>query len=321
MNAESVRKITIVMPVFEDRTASTILIETLKKQYGECLTCIIIDDGSVIEPVAKDVLSSRDIRGSVIYLKRNVGHQRAIAIGLGYAEEHKGDSDYVVVMDSDGEDRPESIEDLLKALEGDDLDVAVAERKSRVEALRFKVFYEIYRMLFTLLTGRRISFGNFMAITPAGLRRLTAMQEIYTHIAGSVITSGLRVAHCPIARGPRLAGQSRMDFVSLALHGFRAVMLFAEDVLLRVGVACALVASLSVIAGVVAVGLKLFGYATPGWFSVTIGILLLVFLQTGALTLMTLLLTGVVKGDSVNLVRYQDFVDVTRTSGQHDGPD
>ena len=302
--------------MFEDRTASTILLEKLKARYADGLTCVIVDDGSVREPVVPDVLSSREIKGSVIYLKRNVGHQSAIAIGLCYAEEHESDSDYIVVMDSDGEDDPETIDILLTALEGDELDVAVAERKSRVETLRFKIFYEIYRQVFILLTGRRISFGNFMAMTPAGLRRLAAMQEIYTHIAGSVITSRLRVTACPIARGPRLAGQSRMNFVSLALHGFRAVMLFAEDVLVRVGVACALVAVLSVIAGVIAVGLKLFGYATPGWFSVAIGILMLVFLQTGAVTLMTLLLTGVVKGGNANRVRYLDFVQRVERSGE-----
>ncbi|MDA0791218.1 MAG: glycosyltransferase [Proteobacteria bacterium] len=316
MNTETTRKITIGMPGFEARTASTILLEKLKARYADGLTCVIVDDGSVREPVVPDVLSSREIKGSVIYLKRNVGHQSAIAIGLCYAEEHESDSDYIVVMDSDGEDDPETIDILLTALEGDELDVAVAERKSRVETLRFKIFYEIYRQVFILLTGRRISFGNFMAMTPAGLRRLAAMQEIYTHIAGSVITSRLRVTACPIARGPRLAGQSRMNFVSLALHGFRAVMLFAEDVLVRVGVACALVAVLSVIAGVIAVGLKLFGYATPGWFSVAIGILMLVFLQTGAVTLMTLLLTGVVKGGNANRVRYLDFVQRVERSGE-----
>ena len=40
-----------------------------------------------------------------------------------------------------------------------------------------------------------------------------------------------------------------------------------------------------------------------------LGILLLVFLQTGALTLMTLMLTGVVRGGLVSKIDYQDFVD------------
>ena len=100
-----------------------------------------------------------------------------------------------------------------------------------------------------------------------------------------------------------------MNFVGLALHGFKGLMVFAEDVLVRVGIACTLVAFLAVFGGVLAVALKIFGFATPGWFSVALGILLLVFLQTGALTLMTLMLTGVVKGGSVAAADYELFID------------
>ena len=97
--------------------------------------------------------------------------------------------------------------------------------------------------------------------------------------------------------------------LNLALHGFKGLMVFAEDVLVRVGIGCAVVAALSIIGSAVAICLKLFNYATPGWFSVALGILLLVFLQTGALTLMTLLLTGVVRGGLVANMAYLDFVD------------
>ncbi len=190
-----------------------------------------------------------------------------------------------------------------------DVDIVVAERRSRVETLKFRLFYIVYKWLFRLLSGRGISFGNFMAMKPSALRRLVAMQELWIHVAGSVLTSKLRVRACPLDRGSRYAGQSKMNFVGLALHGFRALMVFAEDVLVRVGIACALVAVLSVLGSLAAVFLKLFGFATPGWFSVALGILLLVFLQTGALTLITLMLTGVVRGGSSAAVDYRAFVD------------
>ena len=87
-------------------------------------------------------------------------------------------------------------------------------------------------------------------------------------------------------------------------------MVFAEDVLVRVGIACALIASLSVIGAGAAVVLKLLGFSTPGWFSVALGILVLMFLQTGALALMTLMLTGVVRGGTVTTaIAYHDFVE------------
>lgn len=59
-----------------------------------------------------------------------------------------------------------------------------------------------------------------------------------------------------------------------------------------------------------AVILKIFGYSTPGWFSVALGILVLMFLQTGALALMTLMLTGVVRGGTVaTTTTHHDFIE------------
>ena len=88
-------------------------------------------------------------------------------------------------------------------------------------------------------------------------------------------------------------------------------MVFAEDVLIRVGIACGFIASMSVIAIIIAFVLKFSGFATPGWFSVVVGILFLVFLQTGALTLMTLMLKGIVKSGAPAPVpaSYKEFVD------------
>ena len=78
---------------------------------------------------------------------------------------------------------------------------------------------------------------------------------------------------------------------------------------MRVGIVCAMVAVATVLASALAIALKLANFATPGWFSVALGILLLVFLQTGALTLMTLMLTGVVRAGAPNQIDYQAYLD------------
>jgi len=62
--------------------------------------------------------------------------------------------------------------------------------------------------------------------------------------------------------------------------------------------------------------LKLLGYATPGWFSIALGILFLVFLQTGALTLMTLMLTGVVRNSAIVPIDYRVLVDRVEHAAQ-----
>jgi hypothetical protein len=303
------QRFAIVMPVYEDREASKRLLKELFAEYGNRPYVVIVDDGSLHQPVQLQVLKDVGLSGLVIRLKRNVGHQRAIAIGLNYVADHHPDMPCTVVMDSDGEDTPQSIRQLVAPLSVSNVDVVVAQRKSRVETLRFKAFYLVYKALFQLLTGRKISFGNFMAVGPIGLKRLAAMQELWMHVAGCVLSSKLRIQTLPIDRGPRYAGKSKMNFVGLALHGFRALMVFAEDVLVRVGMMCALVASLTVSASFLAIGLKLANFATPGWFSVALGILLLVLLQTGALTLMTLMLTGVVRAGAPNQIDYRAYID------------
>ncbi|MBT9549204.1 MAG: glycosyltransferase [Hydrogenophaga sp.] len=302
--------IVIVMPVYEDLEASGRLFQELGQQFGDRVFVVAVDDGSVRQPLSVESLSNAGIAGAVLKLRRNVGHQRAIAIGLSYAAEHLVPGQQVVVMDSDGEDLPSTIPTLLAQLDNPAVDVVVAQRKSRVETFRFKAFYQVYKRFFSVMTGRPISFGNFMALKPAAVKRLVSMQELPIHVAAAVLASKLRTGVCPLDRGPRYAGQSKMNFVGLALHGFKALMVFAEDVLVRVGIASALIATFAVVGSVAAVVLKLMGYSTPGWFSLVLGIFVLLFLQTAALALMTLMLTGVMRsGSVVTAVAHRDFID------------
>ena len=313
------RKI-VVMPVYEDLEASSKLLVELARTQGPDTYVVAVDDGSVRQPLPISAIEASGLEGVVIRLRRNVGHQRAIAIGLGYVAEHFDGNDIVVVMDSDGEDTPESITELVAGLDSADVDVVVASRRSRVESLKFKSFYIVYKLLFSLLSGRQISFGNFMAAKMPAVRRLASMQELWIHVAACVLGSKLRVQTCALDRGPRYAGRSKMNFVGLALHGFRALMVFAEDVLVRVGIACTMVAALSIIGGIVATGLKMLGFASQGWFSLAFGILVLVFLQTAALTLIILMLSGMMRGGGVMSVgSYREFVDEVLHAGRRSG--
>ena len=47
-----------------------------------------------------------------------------------------------------------------------------------------------------------------------------------------------------------------------------------------------------------------------GWFSVALGVLIIIFLQTGALALMTLILTGIVRSDNTaGTIVFSEFID------------
>lgn len=303
-------RVFVVTPVFEDTMACRQLVRELAGEVGTKLCVVAVDDGSVKSPLDPKTLREAGVEGVVLRLRRNVGHQQAIAIGLGYLAESLDPGDRVVVMDADGEDLPSDVPRVLRELEREDIDVVVASRGIRSENWSFKAFYSVYKKFFRTMTGRTISFGNFMALKPRAVRRLVAMQELSTHVAAAVLASRLRILACSLDRGHRYAGESKMNFVGLVLHGFKALMVFAEDVLVRVGLASAGTAVVAVLGALTAVLLKLLGFATPGWFSVALGILFLVFLQTGALALMTLMLTGVVRSGTVSTsISYRDFVE------------
>ncbi len=67
-----------------------------------------------------------------------MGHQRAIAVGLVVAAEKTG-SDCIVVMDSDGEDRPEDLRDLISGAERFPDNIICARRAERSESAWFRI--------------------------------------------------------------------------------------------------------------------------------------------------------------------------------------
>jgi polyisoprenyl-phosphate glycosyltransferase len=282
----------VVTPVYEDRESFAALCRALAAQpLGVELHVVAVDDGSLTAPPMQSDIAAAGLNGEILHLARNVGHQAAIAIGLVHAagiERLAG----CIIMDSDGEDAPEALASLIDAIRSTEFDVAVARRAKRSESLPFRAFYILYRQAFRILTGQVIRFGNFMALTPRALRRLAAMHESWTHVAGAVVKARLRRAEIPIDRARRYYGQSKMNFVSLVLHGMRAVMVFGDAVVTRMAVVCAVMAGITSVSIVMALLLKLIGMATPGWVTSVTGFSLSLFLQTGILALITLLMNG-----------------------------
>ena len=316
MHTNKIKPFVIITPIYEDFEAAKMLFNQLSIEFGNDIYIIAIDDGSIINPIHISILEQAGLQGSLIKLKYNLGHQKAIAVGLSYVAENLDNINNVVVMDSDGEDSPSSVKELIEVLNSSDSDIVVARRRKRNDKIQFRMFYAIYKLIFWAFVGRKIYFGNFIALKLIAVKRLVSMQELWLNFAACVLISRLRINSCTLDRGQRYSGFSRMNFISLTLHGFRALMVFAEDVLVRVGILCSIVAALSVFGGILAIVLKVIGFATPGWFSVAFGVLLLVFLQTGALTLMTLMLTGVIKSGSITSVSYKDFIDEVQHAHQ-----
>ena len=100
--------VVVCIPVFNDAKSAALLLDQLDAVVAT-LPCdfavVFVDDGSRHEEFTALPGPTPHIPAvDVLRLRRNLGHQRAIAIGLSFIAAET-DADYAVVMDGDGEDR------------------------------------------------------------------------------------------------------------------------------------------------------------------------------------------------------------------------
>jgi hypothetical protein len=276
----------IVTPVLDDWSSFVRLVEHLSEAFmgtDSSLDILAIDDGSSSTFDPESIClpeGSRIAAISILRLAVNLGHQRSIAIGLCHVAK-RDDIHAAVVMDSDGEDKPEDVLALLATSDRQPNEVVLARRTARSETYLFRAGYFFYKLLFRVLCGRTINFGNFSLLPMQAVRRLVYMPELWNSLAGAVIRSRLRYTTVPIKRGKRYAGTSKMNVPSLIVHGLSAMSVYTDIIFVRVLLSAALVAGLSALSILVIVLIRLLTeLGIPGWASTVFGDLVIILMQT-----------------------------------------
>lgn len=279
----------VLIPVFNDWTSCALLLGALAevlRATGTAAEVLVVDDGST-EPVpAGWPGTTAPEHVSVLSLRGNVGHQRAIAIGLSHLQA-AGGVRRVVVMDGDGEDDPADVPRLLAASEGEGRDgVVFAERTRRGEGPVFRLGYAVYRYAHLVLTGLPVKFGNFSVVSASALDRLVVSSDLWNHYAATVVKARVPYRTIPTARARRLAGRTRMNWVGLVVHGLSAMAVFADRIGVRLLLSSLLLTGLAVLGTGAAVAASAFtDWAVPGWagvasaalgFSLLLGVLMFV---------------------------------------------
>jgi hypothetical protein len=275
----------LLIPVFNDWASLARLLTELDEvlaAVGRKADVLVVDDGSTTEPHDLDEpwRFTALKRIDVLALRRNLGHQRAIAVGLAYVEDCL-QTGPVVVMDGDGEDDPADVPRLLDRVEElGGAEIVFAERTRRSESITFKIFYALYKMLHWALTGKGVRVGNFSAIPRRRMSSLVVVSELWNHYAAAVFRSRQPYSMIPTQRATRYCGRSTMNFVSLVTHGLSAISVYADIAGVRLLVMSAFMALLTMGAIVGAVIVRLAtNLAIPGWASYTVGILVILLFQ------------------------------------------
>lgn len=282
--------IIIVAPVYNDWDAVKVLIGEIDSAFKHNIihpSVILINDGSSVS-FPDDLLGSPLSSISnidLLSLRRNIGHQRAIAIALTYIFKSYP-CDAVIVMDADGEDRPEDIIRLVNLYQQRNCEeVIFAERKRRMEGLLFIFFYRCYQVLHKILTGHSIKVGNFSIIPFHLLSPLVVSPELWNHYAASIYKLRLPYDMLATARGERISGKSKMNFISLVIHGLSAISVFGEIMATRILFAACGITAVFIFALVAVILIRLFtDLAVPGWATFSSGLLLVLSLQILATT-------------------------------------
>src|SRR6266478_1932726 len=232
---DSALQLVVVIPVFNDWDALRLLLQSLDDTLaarGMHASVVVIDDGSTSD-APKDLVRGTPralLDVEILHLARNLGHQRAIAIGLTFVHQERP-CDAVVVMDGDGEDRPEDVPRLVDELLATQSEkVIFAARVRRAEGVAFRLFYALYRVAHRILTGVAVKVGNFSVVPRRHLSTFVVVSEAWNHYAASIFHARIPYQLVPTARGRRISGRSTMSFVDLVTHGLSAIAVFGDIV-------------------------------------------------------------------------------------------
>lgn len=287
------KNITIVTPVFNDWDCLQHLVINIAKALENkvhTIRLVVVNDCSIELP-SNTFEVPNNMMFDQLNLITNIGHQRAILTGLCYCYESQFDSDYIIVMDSDGEDNPKYIQELVDKCESSEVKkVVFAKRSKRSEALYFRVFYKIYILIFKFLTGVSISFGNFSCIPKSLLSRICNESDFWNHYSAAMIKSRIPYDTIPTERSQRYTGTSKMNVNNLILHGLSSLSVHVESIIVRILKLNFLVFLLLILCAFVVFYVKYFtALAIPGWATYIFGFIFNILITIGLFNLLIIL--------------------------------
>tara|TARA_B110000971_G_C19988450_1_gene490743 strand:+ start:109 stop:981 length:873 start_codon:yes stop_codon:yes gene_type:complete len=222
------KKFTILIPVYNDWESLKKLLSNINDNIKNIsdveFNCIIINDSSTTN--RSEIKIPSNIKSvKIIHMNKNKGHARCNAFGIKYLSKNL-DLDYLILMDGDGEDRPEELKLLVgKVLSEPDISV-VAKRIKRSEGPLFQLFYRLHKYLTLFTTGKLINFGNYSCLTKSDIKILSTKASLWSSFSGSFKKYIKNYNEIDSFRGMRYFGPSQMSFYKLSIHSFSIIAVF-----------------------------------------------------------------------------------------------
>ena len=273
----------IVIPCFNEETVlpvtNTLFLDKLKDfiAAGEISAesrILFVDDGS--RDNTWSVISELHQKNAYfegLKLSRNCGHQNALLAGLMTAKNH---ADITISIDCDGQDDVAAMNRMLQEYKSG-ADIVYGVRAARDTDTKFKRntakgFYRILNFL-----GAEVVFNHadYRLMSRRALEGLSEFREVNLFLRGLIPLVGFKSSSVYYDRRERMAGESHYPLskmLSLAFNGITSLSVRPLKMITGLGFYMSLVSLLAVIVTVI---IKLFGYTVQGWTSLLCVIFLL----------------------------------------------
>ena len=257
-------KISIVVPAYNEEESIPYFYEEINKEFKELkqeLELIFVDDGSKDKTL--DVIKglTKDKRVKYVSFSRNFGKEAAMWAGL--------NADYVTIMDSDLQDPPSLLKEMIRLIKEEGYDIVGTRRVTRkgepvIRSFFARMFYKIINKMskVEMVDGAR----DFRLMTRQVVNSVLSLKEYNRYSKGLFSFVGFKTKWLEYENIQRVAGETKWSFWKLLLYAIDGIVAFTTiplTIAIAIGFIFCLIAFIMII--VVIVKTLAFGDPTTGW--------------------------------------------------------
>lgn len=260
-------KISVIVPCYNEEESIPFFYEAITKEFKEIKTdyeLIFVDDGSKDKTLEIIKSYTKDKKVKYITFSRNFGKESAMWAGLNLAT-----GDYVTIMDSDLQDPPSLLKEMLSLIKEEGYDIVGTRRVTRkgeppIRSFFARMFYKIINKMskVEMVDGAR----DFRLMTRQVVNSILELKEYNRYSKGLFSFVGYKTKWLEYENIERVAGETKWSFWKLFIYAIEGITAFSTvplTISAIIGIIFCLIAFVMII--VIIVKTLTIGDPTTGW--------------------------------------------------------